>query len=361
MIKRIKFSLPLYVLLLLVLSSCGDGKSKKNKVETEQEAANPVIRIENKVRDQRVDVYFGHDLFTSYIYPDNIMKPCLWPIVTSEGTEITRKYPLRTVAGERADHPHHIGMWMNYGDVNGIDYWGHSEATPEDRKAFSGIIRHQEVVEAKADDAQGTIRVKTKWEAGGRTQITEDIEFHFMDKGKIRIIDWISTLTAQEDILFKDTKEGMFAIRVSRELELSSDDPLTLTDAHGNPETIKVINNDLVSGDYLSSEGFTGEDVWGTRAKWMKLFGKYKDEKVAVVILDHKKNPGYPAYWHARGYGLFAVNPLGQNVFSDGKETMNLSLKKGDSVRFAFRTLICSGEVSEEEINKLGLEFSNLY
>ncbi len=359
--KGMKLTFPFYTILFLLLSSCGNGKSNKNRVEPEQEAEKPVIRVDNKVSEQQVDVYFGDELFTSYIYPDNIMKPCLWPIVTSEGTEITRKYPLGTVAGERADHPHHIGMWMNYGDVNGIDYWGHSEATPEDRKAFSGVIKHQEVVEAKANDEQGTIRVKTNWEAGGRTQITEDIELHFMDMGKIRVIDWISTLTAQEDILFKDTKEGMFAIRVSRELELPSDDPLTLTDANGNPENIKVINNDVVSGDYLSSEGITGGDVWGTRANWMKLFGKYKEGKVAVVILDHKKNPGYPAYWHARGYGLFAVNPLGQHVFSEGKESMNLNLKKGNSVRFAFRTLICSGEVSEEDITKLGQDFSNLY
>ena len=349
------------LVLLAFFGSCGNGKSKKSDVSPTQEMEKPGIRVENKVSEQKVDVYFGDELFTSYIYPDNIMKPCLWPIVTSEGTEITRKYPLKTVAGERADHPHHIGMWMNYGDVNGIDYWGHSEATPEDRKPFSGVIRHQEVVEADADDTQGTIKVRTNWEAQGSTQIKEDIELHFMDKGKVRIIDWISTLTAQEDILFKDTKEGMFAIRVSRELELPSDAPLTLTDAHGNPETIKVINNDLVSGDYLSSEGIKGEDVWGTRARWMKLFGKYKDENVAVVILDHNKNPGYPAYWHARGYGLFAVNPLGQNVFSDGKETMDLRLKKGESVRFAFRTLVCSGEISDEEINAMGQEFSGLY
>ena len=247
--KGINLGLPVCTLLLLILSSCGESKSKKNDVNPSDEMVKPGIRVENKVSEQKVDVYFGDELFTSYIYPDNIMKPCLWPIVTAEGTEITRKYPLKAVAGERADHPHHIGMWMNYGDVNGIDYWGHSEATPEDRKPFSGVIRHQEVVEADADNSQGTIRVRTNWEAQGRTQIKEEIELHFMDKGKVRIIDWISTLTAQEDILFKDTKEGMFAIRVSRELELPSDDPLTLTDAHGNPETIKVINNDVVSGD----------------------------------------------------------------------------------------------------------------
>lgn len=349
------------LVLLFFFVSCGDGKSKKNDVSRLQETEKPAVRVDNKVSDQKVDVYFGDELFTSYIYPDNIMKPCLWPITTSEGTEITRKYPLKTVAGERADHPHHIGMWMNYGDVNGMDYWGHSEATPEDRKPFSGVIKHQKVVEAYAQDNQGTLRVQTHWEAQGRTQIKEEIELHFIDQGKIRIIDWISTWTAQEDILFKDTKEGMFAIRLSRELELPSDDPLTLTDAHGNPEKIKVINNDGVSGDYLSSEGIKGEYVWGTRAKWMKLNGKYREGKVAVVILDHKKNPGYPAYWHARGYGLFAVNPLGQNVFSEGRETMDLTLKEGESVRFAFRTLVCSGEISDEEINALGAEFSGLY
>ena len=350
-----------FLMVSAFFGSCGEGKPKNSNVNSLQLDGKPDIRVENKVSEQKVDVYFGDELFTSYIYPDNIMKPCLWPITTSEGTEITRKYPMKAMAGERADHPHHIGMWMNYGDVNGIDYWGHSEATPEDRKPFSGVIRHQEVVGAYAEDAQGTIRVRPNWEAQGRTQIKEEIELHFMDQGRIRIIDWISTLTAQEDILLKDTKEGMFAIRLSRELELPSDDPLTLTDAHGNPETIKVINNDVVSGDYLSSEGIKGEGVWGTRAKWMKLFGKYGDEKVAVVILDHKKNPGYPAYWHARDYGLFAVNPLGQNVFSDGKETMDLSLKKGESVRFAFRTLVCSGEISDEKINALGMEFSDLY
>ncbi|NNG10168.1 MAG: PmoA family protein [Arenibacter sp.] len=356
-----KVSIPICTFLIFAFISCGEVKKDKKKDNPITATDKTGVIIDDKSSEKRVDVYFGEDLFTSYIYPDNIMKPCLWPIVTAEGTEITRKYPLKPKKGERADHPHHIGMWMNYGDVNGIDYWGHSEATPEDRKASSGIIRHQEVVGSHVDGNQATLKVKTNWEGGGKIQIQEDISFHFMDRGAIRIIDWMSTLKAQEDIVFNDTKEGMFAIRVSRELELPSDRPLTLTDADGKPEPDKVIDNKLVSGDYLSSEGISGEEVWGTRAKWMKLYGKYKDEKVAVVILDHKKNPGYPAYWHARGYGLFAVNPLGQEVFSEGKEAMNLSLKKGQSARFAFRTLICSGEISDEEINNLWLEFSDLY
>ncbi len=39
---------------------------------------------------------------------------------------LTRGFP--PAAGERADHPHHVGLWFNYGDVNGYDFWNHSSA-----------------------------------------------------------------------------------------------------------------------------------------------------------------------------------------------------------------------------------------
>ncbi|HEY3388921.1 MAG TPA: DUF6807 family protein, partial [Prolixibacteraceae bacterium] len=73
--------------------------------------------------DKKVDVLIGGKLFTSYIWPDNVMKPVLYPVMTSEGTEITRGYPMKPRAGERVDHPHHIGIWFNYGDVDGFDFW----------------------------------------------------------------------------------------------------------------------------------------------------------------------------------------------------------------------------------------------
>ena len=349
------------IVLVILFTSCTGGKTDKSTKAESKETSKTSVRVENNEPNKSVDIYFGDELFTSYIYPDHIMKPCLWPVFTSKGTEITRKYPMKNAPGDRYDHPHHVGMWLNYGDVNGIDYWGHSASSPADQKSRYGTIQHQEIVDLKSDEEEGSLTVRTNWNGGGRTQIKEEITFHFIDRSNIRIIDWISTLTAQEDIVFKDTKEGMFAIRVSRELELPSEGPVTLTDDHGNPVTVEADHSGLVSGDYLSSEGITGADVWGIRAKWMKLFGNYKDEKVVVVIIDHKKNPGYPAYWHARGYGLFAVNPLGQNVFSEGKEELNLNLKIGESTRFAYRTLICSGEITDDEINNFMTEFSEKY
>ena len=73
------------------------------------------------------------------------------------------------------------------------------------------------------------------------------------------------------------------------------------------------------------------------------LAGRLGAEEVSVIMVDHPKNPGYPTYWHARGYGLYAANPLGQAALSAGKDVLNFSLKQGTSVRFQYRFVIRSG------------------
>ena len=41
---------------------------------------------------------------------------------------VTRGFPLEPRPGERVDHPHHVGLWFNHGDVNGVDFWNNSES-----------------------------------------------------------------------------------------------------------------------------------------------------------------------------------------------------------------------------------------
>jgi hypothetical protein len=68
---------------------------------------------------------------------------------------------------------------------------------------------------------------------------------------------------------------------------------------------------------------------------------------------------GYPTYWHARGYGLFAANPLGQEVFSKGKEILNFKLNKGESVIFKHRIIVASKDLNKDELDTSFNEFSN--
>jgi hypothetical protein len=91
----------------------------------------------------------------------------------------------------------------------------------------------------------------------------------------------------------------------------------------------------------------------------MRLSGNKDGENISVTIIDHPKNPGYPTYWHARTYGLFAANPLGEAVFTKGEKQLNFSLDKGESVTFKYKIAIKSGsEATAGELDKLFDGFS---
>lgn len=323
--------------------------------------AQPKIQLVPAPSEKKIDVLIGGKLFTSYIYPESIKKPVLWPVITHEGNEITRQFPLKEKAGERVDHPHHVGIWLNYGDVNGLDFWNNSEAISPEKANMYGTIYHEKIESAESGKGKATLVTTASWkDSQGNKLLNETIEHTFSVKGKIRIIDRTSSLKAENGkVNITDNKEGMFAIRVTRELELQSNGKVKLSDSHGNVMEVDGTNDKTVTGNYLSSEGVEGGAVWATRAKWMKLYGKMNGEKIAIVIFDHPGNLGYPTYWHARGYGLFAANTLGQKVFSKGKEELNFSIEKGETATFRYRLAIFSGEPTLEEINKMAKEFES--
>ena len=312
--------------------------------------------------DKAIDVLIDGKLFTSFIWPENVYKPVLFPVYTSAGTEITRGFPLKPRKGERNDHMHHIGIWFNYGNVNGFDFWNNGNGGI--KIPFGGEIKHLRIERLSSKKGQGSFVSTESWiDTAGVELLKERTEYHFSANGETRIIDRVTTLTAGDStVLFKDIKEGLFAIRVARQLELPSKERVVLTDSLGNEMPEKDTLNTGVSGNYLSSEGITGDAVWGTRAKWMELTGIIGDEKIAIVICDHPMNPGYPTYWHARGYGLFAANPLGWKDFTNGKEIFNFSLPAKKSVTFRYRLIVHSGtQLTESEINGYSDDFGKNY
>jgi len=319
----------------------------------------PLVELQVKEQEKKVDVLVDGQLFTSYIYPETIKKPVLWPVISSGGNAVTRSFPLGKKAGERTDHPHHVGVWLNYGDVNGLDFWNNSEAIPPEKRDGYGTIYHRSVEKAEGGKGKATLSTVSEWVSpSNEVLLTDNTTFNFLVSGSSRIIDRETRLTAMADtVLFKDNKEGVFAIRVTRELELPSDQPVTLTDAHGVETTVKEMDNTNVTGNYHSSEGIEGEDVWGTRGRWMKLSGTVSNEQVSLVIIDHPDNAGYPTYWHARGYGLFAANTLGQSIFSNGKE-LNYRLTRGETLTLKYRLVVASGNLTDEEINRLADEYA---
>ena len=310
------------------------------------------VRVVKNEQQQRVDVFVDGQPFTSYIWPTTLTKPVLYPLRTARGTIVTRGFPLDPRPGERVDHAHHLGYWLNYGNVNGVDFWNNSVGLPPEERLKMGTIAQRRITRATGGKDRGELSVETDWiMPDGQPIMREATTFVFHSGPKQRAIDRITTLTALDKrVVFHDNKEGMVGMRVRRELEQPTNEPLSFTDASGRPTAVKVLDNTGVTGEYRSSEGKTGDAVWGTRARWTMLAGKVNQEAITLVMFDHPNNVGFPTYWHARGYGLFAANPLGQEVFSNGKEKLNFTLEPKQSVTFRYRLLIISDPTTSDEV-----------
>lgn len=321
---------------------------------------NPRIQVTPNEAARRVDITIDGKPFTSYIWPATIKKPVLYPLRTAKGTLVTRGFPLDPRKGERVDHPHHVGLWFNHGDVNGFDFWNNSDDVSDKQAPRMGTIHHRRIVEAKGGADRGDLTIDAEWIDGMGTPILrERTRYVFRGAGDARSIDRETTLTAlARPVLFRDNKEGMFGMRVARELEQPADKPEVFTDASGKATAVPVLDNTGVTGAYLSSKGKKGDAVWGTRGDWTLLGGRIASEPITIAILDHPSNPGYPTHWHARGYGLYSANSLGQKSLNDGNVELNLSLEPGTSATFRYRVLILSAAPDPGRIERESKAFT---
>jgi hypothetical protein len=321
------------------------------------------VDLVHNEKDKKVEVSIDGKPFTSYFYPgeDVLKKAVLYPVRTAKGTLVTRGWPLDPRSSERVDHPHHVGVWLNYEDVNGNDYWNNSGAVNHAKRAY-GTIKHTGITSMKGGKNKGELIVTADWvDKDGKLTLKEETTYTFSGKGDTRVVDRATKLTAVNgDVAMPDIKDGMFAIRVARELELPSNKPEIFTDAAGIATKVPVMNNEGITGNYRNSNGIEGEEVWGKRAIWCNLTGKIKDENISVAIIDHPKNVGYPAYWHARGYGLFAVNPLGQKQLSEGKEELNFKIKNGESTTFRYRMVVASEHLKDATLHAMAADYAKV-
>jgi hypothetical protein len=332
-------------------------------VAAKQNSSTNRIRVIPSEDQRRVDIFIDGQPFTAYVWPEKLAKPVLYPLRTAKGTVVTRGFPLEPRSGERVDHPHHAGLWFNYGNVNGFDFWNNSEAIKPEDAPKMGNIRRRAITMVKSGANEGELEVDADWITGKQQIILrERTRFVFRGGSDFRSIDRITTLQARgEKVVFNDDKEGVLGMRVTRELEAPSDKPEVFTDTSGRPTTVAKLENSGVNGVYLTSEGKKGDEAWGTRGRWCNLSGRIGNEPVTITIFDHPANPGFPTYWHARGYGLFAANPLGQKIFSNDKQELNLSLAPNESVTFHYRILISSEILTREKSESAYQDFVSAY
>lgn len=232
--------------------------------------------------------------FTEYVTKSNT-RPILWPILGPNGKRMTRDYPMLQGTKETSDHVHHRSMWFAHGNVNGIDFW---DEKPE-AGLVQGTIVHRKFAKI-ASGPQAEIVTENDWLGPAGKKVGEDQRrLTFGTWGDSRFIDFDITIRASEvPLVFNDTKEGTFGLRVAEGLRVDS----------------------KLGATIVNSNGLTNGAAWGKPADWVDDHGTVNGDKVGIAIFNHPSSFRYPTDWHVRTYGLFAANPFGAGLRQQGRQ-----------------------------------------
>jgi hypothetical protein len=309
-------------LVVTILALVAEWANASEKVTAQNQKKKSPPGVYFKQATDKIEVFVGGDPFTTYYFA-GYNKPIFFPLRAASGTVVTRGYPMVTgIPGEAQDHPHHKGLWLTHGSVNGIDFWSE---TPN-----GGKIIHRRFELVSSGEKTGILKSHNDWvSADGRKVLEEIREVRIYDLPRVRVMDFDIKLTAVEDaVKFGDTKEGTFGIRLAQPFAENQ------------------------SGRIENSRGSVGEkDCWGKQAEWVDFATKIRDESLGVAIFDHPGSFRHPTYWHVRGYTLFAVNPFGlHDFYNDVRRDGSYTLPKGKSMVLRYRVYIHPGTTQEAGI-----------
>lgn len=320
---------------VLVLTLIGAGCAAGGLATIPCRAADTSVKLTDLGDKVRVEI--GGQLFTEYYYKQSstVPRPYFYPIIGPGGAAMTRNYPMKDVAGEEKDHPHHKSLWFTHGAVNGVDFW--SDGTTH------GKIVHEKFTVLESGDKEGVIKDQDKWvKADGTVVCTDDRTCRIVPLDQGCYMDFTFTIHASNgEVIFGDTKEGSMAIRLAETMRLKR-------------------HNRLADGHIINSEGVRDDATWGKRADWCEYHGPVDGKIVGIAIFDHPKNPRHPTWWHVRDYGLFAANPFGVHDFEKKPaHAGDFTIPAGESVTFRYRFYFHPGDEKEAKVAERYQEYAD--
>lgn len=312
--------------LTFLLNDLPKGAEQTYTLEqvTFKAAPKSVFKIEKENGD--LALMLDDELCTRYVTRGGPNKPFLYPILLPGGVSMTRHWPMKEVEGETRDHPHHRGLWFTHGAVNGIDFWAEHAGT--------GKTVHNAYIHPTAGWVYAGFGAQTEWRAPDDTLIATDtrqIRLYLLPNGD-RLLDFeITIMPNGTPLLFGDTKEGMFGLRLP--------DALAPSRKQG--------------GQAINAQGDKDGAVWGKKSPWVDYWGTLQGGTYGVAIFDHPANFRHPQTWHARDYGLFTINPFGLHDFKLGPEGAgNLTVAANETLTLRYRLLFHQGDTRAAAVSE---------
>lgn len=302
------------------------------------------VKITEQPDKLRVEI--NGQLFTEYCFKD-APHVYFYPLLGPGGAPMTRNWPMKDVAGEEHDHPHHRSLWYSHGAVNGVDFWAESPK--------SGKIVHDKFLEVKSGSDSGVIRSANKWIApDGSVTMTDERTFRvYARPNNERLFDFDVTLKAGDrEIVLGDTKEGTMAIRVNESMR-------GILPRKSGEKGANIGKGHIALSTGVSTSGKGDDNTWGKRADWCDYSGPVDGKTLGIAIFDHPSNPKHPTWWHVREYGLFAANPFGVHDFEKQPPgSGNLIIPAGKSVTFRYRFYIHEGDETHGKVAERYKEYT---
>ena len=91
-----------------------------------------------------LELTVGGRLFTRYNVAPAQTRPYFHPTIGPGGVRVTRSFPMEQGvegAAESTDHPHHTGIYVAHGEVNGVNHWGGRTAGRQLHREFGAPVR----------------------------------------------------------------------------------------------------------------------------------------------------------------------------------------------------------------------------
>ena len=223
------------------------------------------------------------------------------------------------------DHPHHKGVWVSVDEIHEIKFWNEDS-----------IIRNQSVELLKAKGDPAILRVTNHWLGKDDRPILEEATTIRIFSNRLMVYD--VNFKAIQDMSFGDTKEGLFGIRL--------------------PNSMREL---VGGGTVVNAEGLeTTAQAWGKTSKWVDYSGTVGTQVFGATLMDHPDNFRASRY-HVRNYGLFSINPFGEEAYTKGsddpQEAKPVGLSPGKSTSLRYGLFIHAGDSESGQVAKAYEQF----
>ena len=300
------------------------------------------------VKEESGDIAINIDgeLFTRYVTSDETGNKCyFWPVIGPGGAQMTRAFPMKDVAGEKQDHPHHRSICFGLQDAGGFNTW-HEPLTftkngkvDQKKLANNGRQVHTKVLKAEAEGNSATLVVECDNltpDGGLYLREIRTMNFHVAKNGS-RVMDIkIVLIGVKDNITVIGKKDSGLSVRVAHSMSVDANQ----------------------GGRIINSNGDEDKAAWGKRVPWVDFNGPVEGKIMGVAILNHPDSFRYPTPWHVRTYGLFTANPFALKEVAKEEESGDFDLLKGESITLKHRLIFHAGNEKKAKIAQAWKKYS---